>query len=131
MRPKKTRPSTRRDLERLTFYDGASPCTNGALTQIFPNLLLTSGNQYVSFTEDWLAYVDQNGWGVGLYKRGEHDATAYRYLSIGQTSATSYFAFLDTTALIPGYVNDYTLYAKVGNISQLRDAFGALHQAGR
>ena len=120
----------RRELENLTMYQGSAPWTGGALTSILPNQLETAGNQRVDFDEPWLAYLNADGWGVGLYKRGEDEATSYRYKSIGEETATSYFAFLDTFALVTGLVHDYTSYMKIGSGGELRSRFQQLHQAG-
>ncbi len=120
----------RRDLEHLTYYEGGAPWTDGAVTQILPYQLETQGNQYVSFDEPWLAYLDASDWGIGLYKRDEDSATCYRYKSIGEDSATSYFAFLDTFALTPGLVHEYTLYAKIGSLAELRAAFADFYEQG-
>jgi len=120
----------RRDLEHLAYYQGNAPWTGGALTSILPNQLETQGNQYIHFDEPWLAYLNASDWGLGLYKRGEDAATCYRYKSIGQSSATSYFAFLDTFALTPGLTMEYTLYAKIGTLQELRAKFRELFQQG-
>ncbi len=120
----------RRDLEHLTYYEGNAPWTGAAVTQILPNQLETQGNQYVSFDEPWLAYLNASDWGIGLYKRDEDSATCYRFQSIGESSATSYFAFLDTFALLPGLVHEYTLYAKIGTLTELRAAFADFYQDG-
>jgi hypothetical protein len=117
-----------RDLENLTFYQGGAPWTGAAVTQILPQRLETDGNQYINFDEPWLAYLDSSGWGVGLYKEGEDSATCYRYGDLGEKGSTSYFAFLDTFALTPGLVHEYTLHAKIGTLSDLRAAFAQLHQ---
>lgn len=119
-----------RELEWLTYYEGSAPWTGGAVTQILPNRLETQGNQYVSFDEPWLAYLDDSDWGVGLYKRDEDYATCYRYGELTDSDATSYFAFLDTFGLTQGLVHEYTVYLKIGTLTELRAAFQQLHQAG-
>jgi len=120
----------RRDLEHLTYYEGSAPWTGGAVTSILPNQLETQGNQYIGFDEPWLAYLDASDWGIGLYKRDEDSATCYRFKNIGDNSATSYFAFLDTFALTPGLVHEYTLRAKLGTLTELRAAFADYYQLG-
>lgn len=120
----------RREFEHLTYYQGNAPWTGAGLTSILPNQLLTDGNQYINFNEPWLAYLNASDWGVGLYKRGEDNATCYRYQSIGDSSATSYFAMLDTFALTTGMVHDYTIYMKIGSGPELRSKFMQLYQAG-
>jgi hypothetical protein len=121
----------RRDLENLTYYAGNAPWTGAAVTRILPNRLETDGNQYINFDEPWLAYLDDQDWGVGLYKRDEDYATCYRFGDLGANGATSYFAFLDTLALTPGFVHDYTLYAKIGTLTELRAAFTDLYEQGK
>ncbi len=120
----------KRELEHLTYYQGSSPWTGDTLTQILPYDLETQGNQYISFTEPWLAYLDGSDWGIGLYKRDEDQATCYLFQQIGDGSATSYYAFLDTFALTPGMVHEYTLYAKIGALADLRPAFAQLYADG-
>ena len=119
-----------RNLERLAYYEGSAPFTNAALTTILPNQLETEGNGYLSFDEPWLAYVNDSDWGVGLYGRTASFATCYRYGDIGESSATSYFAFVDTFGLTPGLVHEYTVYIKVGMLDDLRSAFVALYNLG-
>lgn len=124
--------SVRRYLENLTFYQGGAPWTGGAVTQVVPIRLenVTDSQTIVSFDENWLAYLGAANWGVGLFKAGEDSATSYTFGDIGDGSATSYFALLDTFALTPGLVHDYTLYAKVGTLDEMRAAFALLHDRG-
>lgn len=120
----------RRDLDLLTYYEGGAPWTGAPLTRITPNRLETQGNQYVTFDEPWLAYLNADDLGVGLYKRGEDEATCYLYGDLNQNTATSYYAFLDTFALTQGLVHEYTLYAKLGDVADLRAAFQQLYEMG-
>ncbi len=52
------------------------------------------------------------------------------YGEIGGDHATSYFAFLDTFGLTPGLVHEYTVYAKIGPLAELRAAFSDLRESG-
>jgi hypothetical protein len=121
----------RRDLENLVYYDGNLPWKMEPVTHYQPLRLETSGNDYLSFTESWLAYVDANDWGIGFYKKGEKDVTCFRVGEIGEKSATSYFAFLDTRALVPGMVHEYTIYGRIGTLDQLRATFYELQEEGK
>ena len=119
-----------RELEHLNYYEGNAPWTGGELQDKLPYDLEMQGNEYINFTESWLAYVNADNWGIGLYKRDEDFATCYRYSTIGNNAATSYFAFIDAFALTPGVVHDYVLYAKIGDLTDIRAKFYELHQQG-
>jgi len=121
----------RRDLENLVYYSGDQPWKMEPVTHYQPFRLETNGNDYLSFTESWLAYVNANDWGIGFYKKDEKNATCFRVGEIGDPSSTSYFAFLDSRSLVPGMVHEYTIYGQIGSLDKLRATFYSLHEQGK
>ena len=116
---------TRRDLSQLLFYRGDAPWR-----QVDPLSRVTPQQQAagkpataVTFDEDWLALVDQNDFGLGLYKAGQKRAISYVFLAPGEKSAVSYVAFVTPMALPAGTVADYVVEAAVADAATLRSGF--------
>ncbi|WDE97174.1 hypothetical protein PQO03_04295 [Lentisphaera profundi] len=81
-------------------------------------------------TSEWVAYVDDNQWGVGIYTPGTTDFTVYKALGDGTTgpdgSACSYVAPLRTFTLKKGLKVEYTVYMTIGSLKQIKSRFEAL-----
>jgi hypothetical protein len=121
-----------RTLENLVYYRGTRPWQRDAVQKVQPIILSGTQPQALSFDESWLAYVDNTGWGVGLYTRDANSGVCYRTGTLDQagSGATSYFALTKRFALTPNSVHEYTAYAKIGNLEDIRRAFEDLHARG-
>lgn len=113
-------------LSKLVFYNGRQPWTEGTLTTktpLFPN-------EYYGADEEWAAYVDENGWGLGAFFPGTSQLTCYRYKGDASTDSdgdgTSYFAPIQTLGISPGWTFEYDLYITIGTLEEIRARFAAL-----
>lgn len=107
----------------LTFYSGPSPWTNATLTRRKPGW----PNEYVELSENWAAFVDESGKGVGVFVPESTEATCYRFQG-GANSSCSYVAPLRTFALTPQQTFSYTAYFTTGDIETIRQRFVKIHQ---
>lgn len=119
------------------FVDGALKhfyyVKDGVLTNEAPRILEENGHPGVSglgqgsSAAEWVAYVDEQQWGIGIYTPGTSEFTVYRALGDGTTgeqgSACSYVAPLRTFALKPGLVVEYKVYLTIGTIDEIKTRF--------
>lgn len=124
------------------FIDGALPnfyyTKNGTLTNEAPRILAENGKEGVdglglgASTSEWVAYLNDNNWGVGIYTPGTTEFTAYRAPGDGTTgstgSACSYVAPLRTFALTKGLGVKYDVYLTIGTLDEIKNRFGKLKQ---
>ena len=70
-------------------------------------------------SSEWVAYVDDNKWGVGIYTPGTTKFTCYKARGNGSTgpkgSSCSYVSPLRTFALTTGLEVNYSVYMTVGS----------------
>jgi len=112
-------------LSNLLFYAGAKPWTNAPLTRTEPGW----PNKQVRVDENWAAFVNERGWGLGVYFPGTSEITTYRYrparnLTTGpRGSACSYLAPIQRLAITPGWTYEYDIWLMIGTVSEIRNAF--------
>ncbi len=118
-------------LDTFSMYTGNSPWTGGAYTE-YKNLDFWAGNrdQYYDITsgnENWFAFHDSTGFGVGVYVPGCQEIVAGRFMYDGSTSAeapsTNYFAPLRTMTLKAGKPLEYSYLVCAGNMNEMRQIF--------
>lgn len=103
--------------KHLVYYGGSSPWTGSPVTKVIPPTLGQQPQMYFTPTEGWAAYVNDAGYGIGLYHPGVRKGTAYF------CGNCSYFALLDVFGISQGFVYDYNAYLKIGTVAQIRDTF--------
>ena len=122
------------------FVDGALEnfvyTKEGVLTRAAPRILGEGGRDGVDglgidhSSSEWVAYVDDNDWGIGIYTPGTPEFTCYRALGDGTTgpdgSACSYVAPIRTFALTTGLELEYTVYLTIGTLAEIQERFEAL-----
>jgi hypothetical protein len=111
-------------LSTLVAYTGDKPWTSLPLTQMTPGW----PNEYLKLSEEWAAYLGEDGSGVGVYVPGATEATCYRYKG-GAGSDCSYIAPLHTFALTPELSFSYTAFFTLGDAETIRKRFATLHVA--
>lgn len=128
-----------KSLDNLVTYEGGSPWANEPTTSFFPNKLVGTGNEsHFSATEQWAAYVDHKGWGVGVYTPdgdvSSWNAYIYSDGASGPTGAAcsyvapfGYWSFSPTSGTNSGPVYQYDVYLTIGTITDIRSRFYALH----
>ncbi|WDI40741.1 hypothetical protein [Bremerella sp. P1] len=105
----------------LVTYSGDSPWSGKDLSRREPGF----PNESVTMTENWVAYLNDDDFGVGVYVPDIQQATCYRYQE--PSSACSYVAPVKTFALTPGLHHQYTVYLTCGTIEEIRQRFQTLH----
>jgi len=122
------------------FIDGALEnffyTKDGVLTNQEPRILAENnkagadGLGLGSSSSEWVAYLDEDKWGVGIYTPGTSEFTVYRALGDGNTgeqgSACSYVAPLRTFALKKGMELRYEVYLTIGTLKEIEDRFEIL-----
>lgn len=111
----------RPEYDTLVTYSGDSPWTGKELHRRKPGF----PNESVTMTENWIAYVNKDDIGIGVYVPGITEATCYRYQEA--SSACSYVAPVKSFALTPGLHHQYTVYLTCGPLDQIRLRFQTLH----
>ncbi len=80
--------------------------------------------------ENWLAYLDEKDWGIGIFTPGTEMFTCYRFKGNGGKgsggSACSYVAPLRRFSLQKGIKIDYEVFLTIGSINEIRDRFALL-----
>ncbi len=109
------------DLKTLVAYVGEQPWTNAPVSRKQPGW----PNEDQKMNENWVAYVDDNGQGIGAYVPVANDATCYRYTG---DAPCSYVAPITTFALTPNKVFEYELTLTIGSVEEIRARFVGLHQ---
>lgn len=84
----------------------------------------------ISYTGGWLAFVDDNNFGIGIHTPGTREAVTYRHKGNGSTgpngSACSYVAPIRTLQLVQGTVVDYEFHLTIGTLEEIRTRFADL-----
>ena len=106
-----------------------------------PNLVYSDGdklkrrvpkwpNETGKAAENWVAYLDEKDWGIGIYTPGTENFTCYRFKGDGETgptgSACSYVAPLRRFSLQKGLAVDYEVFLTIGALAEIRKRFGSL-----
>ena len=114
--------------DRLVSYKGNRPWTGDSLTYKVPGW----PNEYHERTEEWSAFVNGDGYGIGVYTPGTASITAYRYGKGNDPGPEgddcSYFAPLRTFAVSKGMVMEYDVYMVIGHIEDIRARFYDIHR---
>ncbi len=76
-------------------------------------------NEYIKFSEPWLAWVDAAGQGIGIYAPHTDFATVYRVRDSGKGDV-SYAAPLQTFGLKAGLVFEYDSALITGTVEEIR-----------
>lgn len=105
-------------LPNLVIYDGGRPWTWDTLTSVVPGW----PNESQRSEECWAAYVDDRGWGIGVYFPGTVDMTTYRFEGPAgpRGGGCSYFAPVKQFAVTPGLVYEYDVYLMIGHVDDIR-----------
>ncbi len=121
-------------LKNLYTYFGNQPFTNAELTNPV-SILLSSGfwgrynNDIV--TENWMAYVDDTKWGIGVYSPLCTNFLAGMHVGPdgeANSGATSYIAPVKKYALNRNSIFEYDYYLIVGELTEIRGTIYKLKQ---
>lgn len=86
--------------------------------------------EQIAYTGNWLAYVDDKNFGIGIHTPGTKEAVTYRHRGNGSTgpegSACSYVAPIRTIKLEKGSAIDYEFFLTIGTLDEIRARFEKL-----
>lgn len=86
--------------------------------------------EHIRYDTEWLAYVDDDNFGIGIHTPGTNQAVTYRHKGGGTTgpegSACSYVAPVRTMQLRKGTVVDYEFHLTIGSLEEIRGRFASL-----
>jgi hypothetical protein len=87
-------------------------------------------NESGTATEEWVAYLDDDDWGLGVLTPGTSKFTCYRFRGNGTAgprgSACSYVAPLRKIQLRQGEVVEYDFYLTLGSLEEIKQCFAIL-----
>jgi hypothetical protein len=111
-------------LKNLYTYMGSLPFTNDKMVQL-EVINLSSGfwGRYKNVSEHWMAFVDDNLWGMGVYNPKCDNFLAGMAGAPGKESdnaSTSYIAPVKKEVLNKNSVYEYEYYIIVGTIEEIR-----------
>lgn len=111
------------DLPNLVYYTGDAPWTGADLKKDVPGW----PNESRKVDEEWAGFVGQDGRGLGVYFPGSTKITCYRYSGVSgpKGGGCSYFSPIQTLAIKPGFVHDYTIHLTIGTAEEMRSRFAA------
>jgi hypothetical protein len=104
---------------------------DGKLVKHAPAMLGTNLQpENIRYDTEWLAFVDDDGLGIGIHTPGTGQAVTYRHRGSGSTgpdgSACSYVAPVRTMQLKKGTVVDYHFHLTIGTLDEIRRRFAGL-----
>lgn len=115
-------------LNNLYRYDGDKEWKWDTCKNVIPGW----PNEGYNITENWAAYIDNNGWGIGFYIPGTDHITAYRFDGDKKTGpnggACSYFAPIRTFSVSDVKKFEYDVYITIGYKDQIRTRFYEIHK---
>lgn len=90
------------------------------------------GPEKIDYDGEWLAYVDDKDFGIGICTPGTKEAVTYRYRGDGKTgpagSACSYVAPIRTLQLTKGAAVDYEFFITIGTLEEIRTRFAKIRK---
>lgn len=113
-------------LDKLYTYNGTKPFTNDSIQELeVKHLTKTSfWGKYNDITENWMAFVNDDKWGLAVYTPITERFLAGMAGKPGgetQDASTSYIAPVKKIALNKTSVYEYTYYLLVGDLSEMRN----------
>lgn len=111
-------------LSNLVYYGGSNPWAGGQLTRRTPG----TKNEYADLPENWAAYIDGSGRGVGIFTPGTSRMTCFYIPGPGgpDGSGCSYLAPIRTMAITNGLQFEYDVYMTIGQTDEMRETFRRL-----
>lgn len=88
-------------------------------------------NEYGKSSDDWVAWLNDEDWGIGIYTPGTPDFTCYRFgngPAGAEAESCSYVSPIRKFALTTGLVVDYKVYLTIGTLDEITVRFNALKE---
>ncbi|MEW6193798.1 MAG: hypothetical protein AB1521_01410 [Bacteroidota bacterium] len=120
-------------LKNLFTYSGENPFSNGPVEKLaVVNLSSGFWGRYNSITEHWMAFTEDNKWGIGIYNPNCTNFLAGMSGTSGGDAlakSTSYIAPVKVEALSKNSVYEYEYYIIIGSIDEIRTKVYQLYHA--
>ncbi len=118
-------------LNNFTYYNGDRPWTNDTLINrddlIFWGQTSNQAFELKETSEFWSAWIDDSGFGVGLYVPGVYTYHAGKFMYDGSAdpaaASTNYVAPRKYLTLISGKPVEYSYIFSAGTLSEIRENF--------
>lgn len=125
-------------LYKLYTYDGDAPFTGDDMSLLkVVELTMNTGSgggtwgRYDDISEQWMAFVDNYNWGMGVYSPSATQFLAGRSDSningVATSASTSYIAPLRREALMKNSVMEYEYYLIVDKLDNIRSRIYQIH----
>ncbi len=117
-----------KEYENLTFYGGPTAWTEGSLTNFKPG----HDNGYDHRYEQWSAFVNNSGWGMGVYTPETTYQTRYWRDGSGGNEGwgCSYFAPVGGFAITSNnFSYQYDVYLTIGTTNEIRETFNDIRKS--
>lgn len=117
-------------LKNLHSYFGEKPFTGEPTKQTEVKQIIIGDpahfwGRYPKVSEQWMAFTDDNGWGVAVYSPSATSFLAGRFESdtngYANSAATSYIAPLRSEQLAVETIFEYEYYLIIGSLEQIRE----------
>ncbi len=112
-------------LKKLFTYMGSTPFTKAPVQQLdVKNLSSGFWGIYKDVSENWMAFVDENNWGMGVYNPRCVNFLAGLSGVPGKEAAdgsTSYIAPVKKETLTKNCVYEYEYYILIGSLDEIRE----------
>lgn len=120
-------------LKKLYTYQGSSPFTNAAVQPLeVKNLASGFWGVYKDVTENWMAFTDENDWGMAVFNPLCTDFLAGLSGVPGKEasdSSTSYIAPVKKEILYKNSVYEYEYYILIGTLEEMRKKIYSIRKA--
>lgn len=108
------------ELGTLVLADGGEAWGSAKLSRSQPGW----PNEYRKLLEPWAAWVDEHDWGLGCCVPCARQLTCYRFPGDSAArGACSYFAPIDTLAVVPGFRFEWDVWLTIGTAEEIRERF--------
>ncbi|MCH2205141.1 MAG: hypothetical protein MK132_04625 [Lentisphaerales bacterium] len=113
---------------KLAYYSGEKPWQDKEIDSIIPGW----PNKTYEITEPWAAFVDENGFGLGVMSPLAEKITAYRYVEKNQlgplSDDCSYMAPIAKLAINKNKPLIYDVFLTIGTLNSIRSRFSELNK---
>lgn len=120
-------------LSELYTYNGEKPFTNDSIEELEVKNLEKNGfwGRYLTITENWMAFVDNDNWGIAVYTPSTEKFLAGMAGKPGgeaHDGSTSYIAPIKKIKLGKKTVYEYEYYLLVGTLADMRRGIYEIHK---
>ena len=120
-------------LKNLFTYQGTAPFSKATVQQLeVKNLSSGFWGVYKDVTENWMAFTDENKWGMAVYNPMCTDFLAGLSGVVGKEASdgsTSYIAPVKKAVLYKTSVYEYSYYILIGTLDEMRNKIYSLRTA--